>query len=75
MSFEAFLVAGRSDGFENGLYLSYMVVLSERLKEMVFLARPKIGMPFWGGGKQQAATLTVRSSNYVTAQTWWQIDH
>ena len=38
-SFEAFLVASQSDGFENAILLSFMAVLSGKIKN-VFLAPP-----------------------------------
>ena len=59
--------------FENGFYLYCMVVLSERIKKG-FFGPAEFGWPFWGGGNRQAASLTVRSNDYVPAQTWWQID-
>ena len=40
----------------------------------MFLAPSEFGGPFWGGGNSHGATLTVPSSDYVTAQTWWQND-
>ena len=43
-------------------------------KKKVFSGQPEVGGPFWGGMHPQVATLTVCSSDFVTAQTRWQID-
>ena len=51
-----------------------MVVLSERIRK-VFLVPAEFGGPFWGSMHREVATLPVRSRDFATAQTGWQIDH
>ena len=63
------MVAVRSDGFEKGFYLSYMVILSERIKIKGFLGPSEFRGPFYSGMTPQVATLTVRSNDYALAQT------
>ena len=51
--------------------LLYMVVLCKRIKKSMFWPNPNSGGQFDGGGTPHVSiTLTVRSSEFVTAQTY-----